>query len=280
VPTTVTARVLGGNTVQIPIPLSGIDPDGDSVQLLGQETNPEKGSVASGGTDSFEYTAGEYSAGTDTFTYSVVDALGTRASGTIRVGISPRLEGARNPVAAPDEVFVRPGSTVSVQVLGNDSDPDGGTLTITDVEPSGALGEAKIDGDVISVTAPPTEGRFGFIYEIRNDRGGVSSNFLTIVVQKDAPLSRPDARDTRLTLSDVLDRATIDVDVLANVFFADGAARELDLAVLTGFAENARVTSGKRIRVTVGDDSQIIPFAVSHPDNPDIVSYAFICVPG
>lgn len=280
VPKTVTARVLAGNTVQIPIPLSGIDPDGDSVQLLGQETNPEKGSVAPGGTDSFEYTAGEYSAGTDTFTYSVVDALGARASGTIRVGISPRLEGARNPVAAPDEVFVRPGSTVSVRVLGNDSDPDGGTLTITAVEPSGALGAAKIDGDVISVTAPPTEGRFGFIYEIRNDRGGVSSNFLTIVVQKDAPLSRPDARDTRLTLSDVLERGTIDVDVLANVFFADGAARELDLAVLTGFSENAQVTGGKRIRVTVGDDSQIIPFAVSHPADPAIVSYAFIWVPG
>ena len=38
---TVTARVLAGETVRIPIPLGGIDPDGDSVQLLGQESNPE-----------------------------------------------------------------------------------------------------------------------------------------------------------------------------------------------------------------------------------------------
>ena len=43
VPATVTARVLAGETVRIPIPLTGIDPDGDSVQLLGQETNPGKG---------------------------------------------------------------------------------------------------------------------------------------------------------------------------------------------------------------------------------------------
>ncbi|MEO6201574.1 MAG: fibronectin type III domain-containing protein, partial [Cryobacterium sp.] len=34
------------------------------------------------------------------------------------------------------------------------------------------------------------------------------------------------------------------------------------------------------IRVTVDDRSQIIPFAVSHPDDPGIVSYAFIWVPG
>ena len=45
VPKTVTARVLSGDTVRITIPLSGIDPDGDSVQLIGQETNPQKGAV-------------------------------------------------------------------------------------------------------------------------------------------------------------------------------------------------------------------------------------------
>jgi len=280
VPKTVIARVLAGNTVRIPIPLSGIDPDGDSVQLLGQDTNPEKGSVATGGSDSIEYTSGEYSTGTDTFTYSVVDALGARASGTIRVGISPRLDGARNPVAAPDEVTVRPGSTVSVRVLGNDSDPDGGALTITAVKPSGTQGQAVVDGDVVSVTVPETEGRLGFIYEIRNERGGTSSNFLTVVVRADAPLSRPEASDTRLTLSDVLDRTTIDVDVLANVFFADAAARKLDVSVVPGFGRDARVTSAKRIRVSIGNDSRIIPFAVSHPDDPELVSHAFIWVPG
>lgn len=286
VPKTVTARVLAGDTVRIPIPLSGIDPDGDSVQLLGQETNPEKGAVMVVGSDSIEYRAGEYSTGTDTFTYSVVDALGARASGIVRVGISPRLDGARNPVAAPDEVLVRPGSTIAVRVLSNDSDPDGGTLSIinvtsiTRVEPGGSQLPALIDGQVISVDAPEIEGRYGFIYEIQNDRGGTSSTFLTVVVQNDAPLSRPDARDTRLSLSDVLDRTTIDVDVLANVFFADGLANALDLAVLPGFADTAQVTSAKRIRVTIGHSSQIIPFIVNHPDDPSIVSYAFIWVPG
>jgi hypothetical protein len=279
-PKTVTARVLAGQKVRIPVPLSGIDPDGDSVQLLGQETNPEKGSVISVASDSIEYQSGEYSAGTDTFTYSVVDALGARAIGTVRVGISPRLDGARNPVAAPDEVTVRPGNSVSVRVLGNDSDPDGGVLTVTSVQPTSKNGAAAIDGDVVVVSTPVVPGRYGFIYEIKNERGGTSSNFLTVVVKTDAPLSRPDARDTVLSLSEVLGREHIDVDVLGHVFFADGPARSLSLSVLPGYADRAEVTASKRIRVTIGDDSQIIPFAVTHPDDPSVVSYALIWVPG
>ena len=283
VPKTVTARVLAGDTVRIPIPLSGIDPDGDSVQLVGQETNPGKGSVTIGSSDSIDYTAGDYSAGTDTFTYSVVDALGARAVGTVRVGISPRLDGARNPVAAPDEVIVRPGSTVRVRVLGNDSDPDGGVLTITGVEPTGTAdsrGKAVVVGDAVSVHAPAREGRYGFIYDIQNDRGGSSSTFLTVVVRADAPRSRPDARDTHLALSDVLDRRTIDVDVLANVFFADGPAGSLDLSVPARFSSVAEVTGKHRVQVSIGESSRIIPFEVANPDDASIVSYAFIWVPG
>ena len=282
VPKTVTARVLAGDTVSIPISLSGIDPDGDSVQLVGQETSPEKGAVTVTAVDALDYTAGEYSAGTDTFTYSVVDALGARAVGTVRVGISPRLDGARNPVAAPDEVVVRPGRTVAVRVLGNDSDPDGGTLSITGVEASGgaASGSAVIDGDTVAVTTPSTVGRYGFIYEIQNVRGGTSSTFLTVVVREDAPRSRPDARDTHVALSDVLEARTVDVDVLANVFFAEGSVGELDLSVPDRFSGVAEVTPARRIQVTVGATSQIIPFAVAHPEDPGIVSYAFIWVPG
>jgi hypothetical protein len=287
-PPTVEARVLAGDTVRIPIPLVGIDPDGDSVQLLGQETNPEKGTVISADADSLSYRAGEYSAGTDTFSYAVIDALGARAVGTVRVGISPRSDGARNPVAVADEVTVRPSTRVSVRVLGNDSDPDGGTLTLTSVgtgtgaAAGAASGTARITGDLIVVNTPAAAGRYGFVYEVANERGGTGSAFLTVIVDPDAPLAHPEAADTRLSLSDVLGRRTVDVDVLARVFFAEGSARTLTLAVLPGNTGPgaATVTDDQRIRVTVASSSQIIPFSVSHPDDPGIVAYAFIWVPG
>jgi hypothetical protein len=281
VPHTVTARVLAGQTVRISIPLNGIDPDGDSVKLVGQDTNPQKGAVTSVGTDSIQYQAGDYSTGLDTFTYSVVDALGARASGTVRVGIAAAPSGARNPVAVEDEVTTRPGRTVSVQVLANDSDPDNSPLKITSVHPTvKTTAKARIAGDLLRITAPRAEGRYGFIYEIQNRTGGTSSNFVTLVVRKDAPLARPQVSDTVLDLSDILGKHSVTVNVLANVFFADGPVDTLKLNVLAGFTGSADVTAHQRVRVQVRAQSQIIPFSVTHPDDASVVSYGFIWVPG
>ncbi|MDP3208185.1 MAG: Ig-like domain-containing protein, partial [Rhodoglobus sp.] len=262
VPATVTARVLAGETVRITIPLAGTDPDGDSVQLLGQASNPEKGAVVDTLSDTIVYRAGDYSAGTDTFTYNVIDSLGARATGTVRVGITPRLEGARNPVAIVDEVTVRPGVTVSVQVLANDSDPDGSPLTIVSAEPNDPVTTAVIAENVVQVTPPSVAGTYGVIYSIENASGGTSQNFIRVTVSPDAALSYPLVADTVLTLSDVLDRDRVAVDVLANVFFADGDPRSLGLSVYPGYGANAQVTAGKRITVTVGNKRQIIPFVV------------------
>ena len=281
VPTTVTARVIAGDSVTIDIPLDGIDPDGDSVQLLGQETSPGKGGVVAVGNSTIEYEAGIYSAGTDTFTYAVSDALGARATGTVRVGISPPLTEARNPVAIEDEVNVRPGATVSVQVLANDSDPDGSPLRVVAVQPNDDNLTAEIDdGSIVDITAPDTPGSYGLVYSIENDVGGSSSNFVTVIVSQDAPRAYPVARDTVLTLTDVLDRTSINVDVLANVFFADGPVGDLDLSIVSGYGASARVTGGKQIAITITDERQIIPFAVTNPDDPSARSYAFIWVPG
>jgi len=280
VPATVTARVIAGETVRISIPLSGIDPDGDSVQLLGQASNPDKGAVVSVESDTIVYQSGDYSAGTDTFTYTVIDSLGARATGTVRVGISPRLEGARNPVAIVDEVTVRPGVTVSVRVLENDSDPDGSPLSIISAEPNDAVTTATIEGDLVQITPPRAPGTYGVIYAIQNESGGTSQNFIRVIVRTDAALSYPIVSDTVLTLSDVLDRDQVTVDVLANVFFADGSPRALGLEIYPGYGGAAAVSSGKRVTVNIADNSQIIPFAVTHPDDESIVSYGFIRVPG
>jgi hypothetical protein len=283
VPDTVTARVIAGETVRVRIPLSGIDPDGDSVQLVGQATNPEKGAVIDVESDTILYQAGDYSAGTDTFTYTVIDSLGARATGTVRVGISPRLEGARNPVAVADTVTVRPGFTVSVQALANDSDPDGSPLSIVSAaaaDPETNLKATIVGTDIVDITPPRAEGTYAVIYQIENDRGGTSQNFIRVTVKADAPLSYPVAKDSVLTLSDVLDRDRVTVDVLANVFFADGDSRSLGLSVYTGYGSAARVTNDKKIEVTIGNRSQIIPFKVTHPQDPGVFTYAFIRVPG
>lgn len=279
-PRIVTARVLAGETVVIPIPLTGIDPDGDTVQLLGLESNPEKGSVTTVGPDSLQYEAGSYSAGSDSFTYTVMDALGARSTGTVRIGISSRLAGPRNPVATPDSVSMRPGGTVTVRVLANDSDPDGSPLTVIRAEPSDDEVAALTDGEVVSVTPPPVPGDYGIVYTIQNEFGGTSSAFLTVTVDPNAPQAVPVIQDAVLNLTDILDLDVIDVNVLAGAFWADGPVSELGVSLVPGFEQGAVVTDTKRVRVSIGDRSQIIPFAVSHPDDASLRSFAFVWVPG
>jgi hypothetical protein len=284
VPPQVTARVVSGETVRIPVPVAGIDPDGDSVQFVGIDSVPEKGAVADSGSDWIDYTAGDYSTGTDTFGYTVVDRLGARATGIVRVGVGARQEGARNPVAAPDEVLVRPGKSVLVRVLENDSDPDGSALTVTAVERLGdgtgpSAVATVVEGGMLSVQTPAEPGRYGFVYTIANERGGTGSSFATVDVRGDAPLARPLVSDTVLSLSDILDSDTVDVDVRENVFFAEGGAGGLWLSVLPAYARVAQVVDGE-VRVSVRPERQVIPFTLAHPDDPDVRSTGFIWVPG
>lgn len=280
VPPTITARVIAGQTVRIPIPLGGVDPDGDSVQLLAQESNPDRGAVVDRGGDWLEYQAGDYSAGTDSFQYSIIDALGARADGTIRIGIAPRLDGARMPIAVQDEVTVRPGRTISVRVLANDSDPDGGALTLASVEANGPGASATAEGDIVQVEVPDEEGEYSFVYTIENERLGEAKAFLKVIARDDAPFARPEASDTVLSLSDILDEEFVDVEVLENVFLADGNVADLDVGLVPGYERGVQVRRDGSIRVTVEDRRRIVPFSVTHPEDETVTSYAFIWIPG
>ncbi|ANJ27567.1 Ig-like domain-containing protein [Agromyces aureus] len=279
-PPEITARALAGDKVRIAVPLGATDPDGDSVLLVGQESNPELGTVTETGPDWLDYEAGGYSAGTDTFTYAVVDALGARAVGTVRVGIAARPEGARNPVAVEDTVLVRPGRTVSVRVLANDNDPDGGALEITGVSEQQGGAPASFIDDRVDVVVPDVEGSYSFQYTVGNDRLGTASSFLTVIASEDAPFARPDVDDVVLNLTDILDRERVDVDVLADAFLADADVSDLDVALVDGFDEGAEVLRDGRIRIDVEDRRRIIPFSLTHPEDPSVVSHAFIRVPG
>ena len=76
-----------------------------------------------------EYVPDSNFTGTDSFTYTITDALGAAASATVTVTVA-----ANQPPAAVDDVVTTlRGTPAVVDVLGNDSDPDGHELTITQV---------------------------------------------------------------------------------------------------------------------------------------------------
>ena len=128
-PRTLNAWTSAGQAVTIPVTLGGIDPDGDSVTLVGVDSSPTQG-VATASATWIDYTPNRGAVGTDTFTYTVEDRKGARASARVRVAISPSPATNQNPVAVPDTVQARPDRVLNINVLSNDVDPDGDTPSL------------------------------------------------------------------------------------------------------------------------------------------------------
>ncbi|BDZ53600.1 hypothetical protein GCM10025870_06730 [Agromyces marinus] len=175
---------------------------------------------------------------------------------------------------------VRPGRTVAVRVLENDSDPDGSPLRLTGAEPNTAGTSVETIDGLVVVDVPEEPDTYGAIYTIENERQSSASSFVRVTADPDAPLARPEAPDVVLSLTDVLEEDEVSVDVLEDVFIADADPGEADVALVAGYGDGARVEAEGDVRVEVRDARRIVPYSVGHPDDPGLRAYAFIWVPG
>ncbi len=278
-PRDVTVRTLSGSGVQVAIDLNGIDADGDSVELVGLASSPKKGRVSAIDADSFTYTAFEDSVGVDRFQYRVRDNLGKEATAIIEVGIAPAESTNQAPYAVRDSITMRPGRTVAVDALQNDSDPDGDKFGFAEnaVKVADVPGlSAEVSGQQLLITAPDEPMQTSVLYTIADERGLRATTSVQITVDPDVPLARPIARDDRVRAEDVAEDGTVVVDVLENDDDPDGTRSALEVALGEG-GENARVLSGGRVSLSVGDERQLITYLVT--DEDDQVAAAFIHVP-
>ncbi len=277
-PQDVTIRALQATTVRIPIPLDGIDPDGDSVQLIGQDTAPTKGRITEVGEAWLVYEAYPASVGTDTFTYTVRDKLGATATATVLVGIIPASEANQAPFPQKDLVSARPGRTLAVDVMANDADPDGDPIAIRDgglEVPDGVT--ASVEGGRVMVTAPETPGDYSIVYTIVDRWGAEAKGTLVLTVSPNAPLAAPVARDDTVPVSDALDRPYVDIDVRENDDDPDGTIEELSVSVSSAEA-TASVLADQNLRIDLLPTSQIVTYTLTDQDG--LTASAFVYVPG
>lgn len=282
-PIPVIDRVLAGTTTRIPIPLDGIDPNGDAVRLVGLGAGPALGRVLDVGERYLTYEAYPESLGTDAFAYDVVDSLGSRARGEIRVGVAQPSLTNTPPVAMPDEVTVRPGRVAQVAALANDFDADGDTLSFaSEATMDGALPTEVLGGRELSVSTPQREGVYLGSYGIVDRRGELARGELRIVVDAEAPLLAPVARDDSVPVSSLIGRSWVEVDVLANDFDPDGVRSQLRVEFPTrgnrAGAEPQVKGDGPLVRVPVLERMQQIRYEVVDGDGNR--SSALIVVPG
>ncbi|MGF9662161.1 Ig-like domain-containing protein [Arthrobacter crystallopoietes] len=275
-PKNLEARVIAGSTVRIPVPLDGIDPDGDSVFLHGIGRAPEQGAAVAG-PNYIDFTASAQGAGTDSFTYVLKDRLGAENTGTVLVGIAPKAENNQNPVALDDGIVIRPGRSVAVDVLKNDSDPDGDMLRLDGNrvvgEPESL--EAAADKGRIRFTTPDEDGTVNVRYTVGDGRGGSAVGTVTAEVRRDAPLLAPVARDDRVEPAETKGRTAVDVPVLENDEDPDGVAEEMKVLV-NGDYPTASVTSGGQLRVELTESAQLIPYTVRDVDGLQATAVAWV----
>lgn len=281
-PEQVTGRVLAGTTQRIEIPLQNIDPNGDSVRLVGLGSGPSLGRVVTVGATYLEYEAFPGMAGTDSFTYTVVDSYGAKATGDIRVGVVPASITNTEPTANQDIVLTRPGRTVYIQPLANDSDPDGDKIGLVDTNPiSFPIPAQVVDTSAIEVTVPDQEGTWFGTYRIRDARGALATGNIVITAKADAPLLAPKAFDDLVDVREVFQRDSVDVPVLANDYDPDGSRSDLVLSVPAGDTSGAQAvqtSSGWQLRVPIGDRLRVIRYTITDADG--LSASAFVTVPG
>ncbi|MDD5265141.1 MAG: Ig-like domain-containing protein, partial [Candidatus Bipolaricaulis sp.] len=153
------------------------DADGDDLTIQAV-TQPIHGSVTASGT-SATYTPDRDFHGEDSFTYTVTDGRGGSSGATVFIRVSAVND---EPLAQDDGAFTDEGSAVAIDVLANDSDPEGRDLTVQTVT-SPAHGTAEIRGFAVLYTpAPGFSGVDGFTYVAIDGEGGSASAQVTINV--------------------------------------------------------------------------------------------------
>lgn len=277
VPKPVTARTLAGGVVRIGIPMDGVDPDGDSVELIGVGSQgPRYGSVRVEG-NYLAYQAAETSSGTDSFTYRVRDRLGAEADGLVRVGVAPAPGQNAAPVAVPDEMSARPGVRLEIPVTANDIDPDGDEILIVadSVRPVDARWDpqAEIQGQKVVATTPQEPGVYQLYYGVTDGGGVPATGVATLTVDENVPPVAPIAEDDYVPVNSIKDLESVDIDVLLNDQDPDGVVKDLEVT-----PDAPATVKGGTVTVPLAEDRQVILYTITDVDG--LKARAALVVPG
>ncbi|MEZ5613420.1 MAG: retention module-containing protein, partial [Rhodocyclaceae bacterium] len=187
-------------------------PSGDGGNVWALASGPANGSVTVNADGSFSYTPDANYNGPDSFTYTITDADGDVSTATATINVAPTSDA---PIAQDDVATTAEDTPVIIDVLGNDSDPDGDTLTITEVGgqpisvgnpvtiPEGSVA-LNPDGTLTFTPNPNFNGPVSFDYTVTDGTTPVTATVdVTVTAVNDVPVATDDTlaavEDTPLT---------------------------------------------------------------------------------
>jgi subtilisin family serine protease len=188
------------------------DVDGDTLTVTGA-TSPSHGTATVQPNNSITYAPTAGYDGPDGFDYTVSDGNGGTDTGHVAVTVaSSNLP----PDAADDSATVTEDGSVDVAVLANDTDPDGGGLTVTSVG-SAAHGTTTLnpDGTVHYVPTANYNGPDSFGYSIQDSVGFTDSANVSVTVDpaNDPPTAADDSASTNEDVATAINVVGNDSDV-------------------------------------------------------------------
>ncbi len=288
-------RAVRNGAVRLPIPLFGIDLDGDSVVVVDEFTGHQGAAtgnrvfVDAEDPEAVVFEAGPTSASTDVFTYTVEDRYGERGTATVKVMVLD--DGGWAPQAHDDVFRGRPGRTLSIPVLANDSSPsdralemaaepffdlDGQpTATPVNAETVALLDQTnKEDRGRIEILVPDDGATLTEHYRISDGRNPGDA-FVRVTPDPEAPNLPPVANRDVVEFEEVAGQDVASVAVLDNDFDPDDAGASLALSIpahQNGTADRGIVT------VPLGDRPQIVLYRIGDVDGASTIGV--VEVPG
>ncbi|MDG4786491.1 Ig-like domain-containing protein [Micromonospora sp. WMMD1102] len=156
------------------------DPDQHTLTFTVSQPSPGQGSLTctTGGTCT--YTPPPNYHGQASFDYTATDPGNRSASSRITITVTPVND---PPVAAPDTATTTSGTPVVIDVIANDADIDGDTLTVVPTRGTTAHGEYSCTPAACTYTPAPTfVGQDTFTYRATDPGNGTSTGTVTVTV--------------------------------------------------------------------------------------------------
>jgi hypothetical protein len=217
------------------------DLDGDPL-TINHVSDPGNGSAVINVDNTILYTPDAGFSGDDSFTYTIHDGNGGEATATVNITVNP-VPGNNAPQAADDNVTTTEGVQVVIDVLANDTDPDGDPLTITLVSDP-ANGSASISAEN-TILYTPIAGftEVSFTYTISDGNGGEATATVNITVNPAPGNNAPQAADDNVATDE-------DTQIVINVLTNDGDPDGDPLTVVA-------TTSPTHGTIVIGGDNSI-----------------------
>jgi uncharacterized repeat protein (TIGR01451 family) len=174
------------------------------------------------------------------------------------------------PVAVDDNATTDEDTPVTIPVLGNDSDPDGDSLTVTSVT-AAANGTTMVnpDGTITYIPDPDYCGQDSFTYTISDGRGGTDTATVGVTVNcvNDPPVAQDDAATTN---SDT----AVTIEVLANDSDPDGTLNPATVFINTPPSDGSVIVNSDGTATYTPDPgfSGVDTFTYTVDDNEGLTS--------